>query len=512
MYTILVDGKALYAPNLADEGYDVVSPKLTFELNKAGSLEFILPPNNVMYDQIQKLKSIVQVYDGSEEIFRGRVLHEERDFYRNKSVYCEGDLAFLLDSIQRVYNYQGTLDGLFRYYIDRHNSEVETTKKFVVGQITVTDKNNYVHYSSMQYPNTFDEINEKLIGTHGGYIRTRLQEGVRYIDYIEDYETVSPQIIEFGVNMLDISEYIKADDVFTVLIPLGAKQGSSERRLDIKSVNYGRDYILNRTAVDLFGHIWKTNTWDDVTLPENLLTKGQKYLENGIQMSVSLEMKAVDLHLINVDTQRIRLGDYVRVLSVPHHLDRLFQCTKVSLDLVDPKNSQYDFGLSFSSMTDMQVESNKGNSVLETAVITAQQTADQAKETADQASSDIQIVITEIDTGYVKTEAFESFKTEVDAKLSAVYHVKGSVQTYADLPAEGNTVGDVWNILDTGANYVWTETGWDKLSETIDLSAYALKTEIPTKVSDLTNDSGFIDQTTFDALEARVTALEQRGE
>ena len=511
MYTILIDGKALYIPNLVDEGYDVISPKLTFELNKAGSLEFTLPPNNVMYDQIQKLKSIVQVFDGSEEIFRGRILHEEKDFFRNKSVYCEGDLAFLLDSIQRVYDYKGSLDGLFRQYIDNHNQQVEETKRFVVGEITVTDKNDYIHYSSTQYPNTFDEINEKLIGTHGGYIRTRLKNGVRYIDYIEDYETVSPQIIEFGVNMLDISEYIKADDVFTVLIPLGATQEGSDQRLTITSVNGGKDYIVDQSAVDLFGYIWKINTWDDVTLPENLLTKGQTFLNSGIQMSVSLEMKAVDLHLINVNTQRIRLGDHVGVLSVPHHLDRLFQCTKVSLDLVDPKNSQYDFGLSFSSMTDMQVENNKGNGVLETAVISAQQTADQAKETADQASSDIQIVITDLDTDYVKTESFENFKTEIDAKLSAVYHVKGSVQTYADLPAEGNTVGDVWNILDTGANYVWTETGWDKLSETIDLSAYALKTEIPTKVSDLTNDSGFIDQATFNSLEARVTALEERG-
>lgn len=518
MYTIFVDGKALYAPNLANEGYDVLNPKLTMEMNKAGSLEFILPPNNVMYDQIQKLKSIVQVFDGSEEIFRGRILHEERDFYRRKQVYCEGELAFLLDSIQRVYDYQGTLEGLFRQYITNHNDQVEATKKFTVGQITVTDKNNYVHYSSTQYPDTWSELKEKLINTHGGYIRTRFQDGVRYIDYIEDYETISPQIIEFGVNMLDISEYIKADDVFTVLIPLGATQANNTR-LTIASVNQGKDYIKDDSAVDLFGYVWKVNMWNDVTVPENLKTKGQSYLNKGIQMSVSLEMKAVDLHLINVDTQRIRLGDHIRVLSVPHHLDKFFQCTKISLDLVNPNNSQYDFGVAFSSMTDLQVEVNQGNVSLETAVITAQYTANQAQQsanhaqqTADQATEDIQTVITEIDTGYVKTETFEDFKEEVTAKLSAVYHVKGSVQTYADLPTIGNTVGDVWNILETGANYVWTENGWDKLSETIDLSAYALKTEIPTDVSQLNNDAGYIDQATYDALEARVEALEQRGE
>ena len=84
MYTILIDGKPLYAPNLVNEGYSVLNPKLTMELNKAGSLEFTVPPNNVMYDSIQKLKSIVQVFDGDEEIFRGRVLHDEKDFYKRK--------------------------------------------------------------------------------------------------------------------------------------------------------------------------------------------------------------------------------------------------------------------------------------------------------------------------------------------------------------------------------------------------------------------------------------------
>ena len=48
--------------------------------------------------------------------------------------------------------------------------------------------------------------------------------------------------------------------------------------------------------------------------------------------------------------------------------------------------------------------------------------------------------------------------------LSAVYRVKGSVSTVGGLPTSGNTVGDVYNVSETGANYVWTEEGvWDSL-------------------------------------------------
>lgn len=66
-------------------------------------------------------------------------------------------------------------------------------------------------------------------------------------------------------------------------------------------------------------------------------------------------------------------------------------------------------------------------------------------------------------------------KAEVDSKVSSVYRVKGSVASYANLPTVDVTIGDVYNINDTGANYVATSTTptWDKLSETVDLSGYA---------------------------------------
>lgn len=64
------------------------------------------------------------------------------------------------------------------------------------------------------------------------------------------------------------------------------------------------------------------------------------------------------------------------------------------------------------------------------------------------------------------------------ADVSSIYKVKGSKNTLANLPATGNVIGDVWNIDDTGANYVWTGSDWDKLSETVDLSGYLQKTDI----------------------------------
>ena len=94
--------------------------------------------------------------------------------------------------------------------------------------------------------------------------------------------------------------------------------------------------------------------------------------------------------------------------------------------------------------------------------------------------------------GYNISDAYT--KTEVDGKLAGAFHYKGTVETEADLPKEGNEQGDVWNVSETGANYAWDGEKFDKLSETIDLSAYALKTDLPTKVSELENDAGYLTQ------------------
>ena len=68
-------------------------------------------------------------------------------------------------------------------------------------------------------------------------------------------------------------------------------------------------------------------------------------------------------------------------------------------------------------------------------------------------------------------------KAEVDAKVSSALIFKGSVATYDDLPTDDNVTGDMWNVLDTGANYAWTGEAWDKLSETIDLTPYLTKSD-----------------------------------
>lgn len=65
-------------------------------------------------------------------------------------------------------------------------------------------------------------------------------------------------------------------------------------------------------------------------------------------------------------------------------------------------------------------------------------------------------------------------ESDVDSAIStaitSAYKYKGSVATYQDLPASGNTTGDVWDVQTDGMNYAWTGTGWDALGQYVDTS------------------------------------------
>lgn len=49
------------------------------------------------------------------------------------------------------------------------------------------------------------------------------------------------------------------------------------------------------------------------------------------------------------------------------------------------------------------------------------------------------------------------------SEITGVYKYKGSKATEADLPATGNTLGDVWNVETDSQNYAWDGQKWDGL-------------------------------------------------
>lgn len=347
MYRVYCDGLTLYNSNL--ESLKIFSPSVELELNKTGSFLFTVYPDHPQYNTIQKLRSIITVYQDDYLLFRGRVLDDEIGFHNEKHVTCEGELAFLLDSVQRPYDYSGTVAGVLNLLIDNHNAQVEEAKWFTVGNVTVTDPNDYIVRSNIEYVDTWTELQKKLIDLLGGYIVIRHEGYINYIDYLQDFTLLSPQKITFGKNLLDLKRIRKGADIATALIPLGAKIKDDEgkdtdNRLTIASVHDGLDYIVDEEAADKYGLIFATHTWDDVTEAENLLTKANAHLSNLVNQPETIELTAADLATVDASFSSFHLGTYVKVTSNPHGIDQNFLVTKLSLKLLEPGANRLTLG------------------------------------------------------------------------------------------------------------------------------------------------------------------------
>lgn len=347
MYRVYCDGLPIYNDKL--EGLKIFSPSLDLELNKTGSFSFTLYPDHPYYGSIQKLKSIITVYQEDYLLFRGRVLDDEIGFYNKREVTCEGELAFLLDSIKRPYDFTGSVAEYLALLLESHNAQVDETKRFTLGNVTVTDPNDYIVRSNIDYTDTWKEMNDKLLTLLGGFLSVRHADGVAYLDYLADFALLSPQKIEFGKNLLDQKRIIKGADVATVVIPLGAKLKDAEgkdtdKRLTIETVNGGADFIEDASAISQYGTIVKTVIFDDVTIAENLKAKGQAYLSSLVKLPESIELTAADLATVSTAFSSFHLGTYVDVVSKPHGLNQKFLVRKLSINLLDPAANKLTLG------------------------------------------------------------------------------------------------------------------------------------------------------------------------
>ena len=336
MYKVYCDGALIYESG--DDERTLLNPKVDIEVNKAGSMDFIILPEHISYDKINKLKSCISVKQDGKEIWAGRPTDVLTDFLNRKKVHCEGELAYLNDSVQRPKEYKGvSVIGYLNHLIDNHNAQVDDDKKFKVGVVTVRDSNDYL----LRYTNwetTLKTISEDLVDSLGGYIFIRNEDGVRYIDYLADFMHTNTQKIEFGENMLDFSKNFDTTDVATCVIPLGARLENPKiealgERLTIESVNGGVDSIISQEAAKLYGKISKTVIYDDVKVPANLLKKGTDYLKAAQWERMTLEAKALDLHFVEGSFEQFKVGEYVRVVSKPHGMNANFPLVKMSIKL-----------------------------------------------------------------------------------------------------------------------------------------------------------------------------------
>lgn len=365
MIRIYADGQLLNHP--LNEKKRIHSPRMTAELGKAGSVSFTIPPDHALYNTLKKLKTQITVKWDDDELFRGRCLSFEKNTYNAKQWYCEGDLSYLVDTRQPNDSFSGTVHGLFRKVINHHNATCGEGKEFIIGEITVDDdpitisgtneeiQNDSGEYdyrqiainaSTLDRQTTLDYVNSNIIGYCGGYLRTRRSGNTIFIDLVKEYGETNDQAIEFGVNLLDFAQESTAENIWTVLIPIG------EDGLTIESVNNGSDELVDDAAVAEYGRITKTYVFENVTNANTLLADGQKYLAARLSTPDSFRVLAVDMHYVNPEFKTMKIGQKIRLNTPPHEIDAYYTCTKIEYDFENPDNTEYNFGTPRQTLTE----------------------------------------------------------------------------------------------------------------------------------------------------------------
>jgi hypothetical protein len=168
-----------------------------FVLNAINDFRFEMLPTHPLYEtELEPYLSWIRIKDiKGEIIFRGRVIDLSRKMTANglpvKEYIAECELAYLLDSVQRVREFRGETDvttGEFlRRLITRHNGRVEVEKRIHVVNVNGEDYDPALPESSfiledhkpengslpphdIKYGSTFENIKENLLGEFGGYL------------------------------------------------------------------------------------------------------------------------------------------------------------------------------------------------------------------------------------------------------------------------------------------------------------------------------------------------------
>ena len=399
------DKRLIYAPN--NRNALVLSPKLTREVSKGGSLSFTMTRDHEQYESLQKMSTCISVEQDNKEIWRGRVLSHEADWYNRRVIYCEGALSYFNDSAITPFNYEGRLAQFLQHLIDAHNQQCGSMKmkRFELGTVTAALGDLVVHYGDRDsygvgedYGSTWDIIDKMVLKTYGGYAYCTFDAAtgnnvLNYCDQAYEADRLVNQTIEYGVNLLDFTEKTDTNSLFTRVYPMGSKHTVEETKWKWKFLWWGEKYtesheerygisgtdaatvnkylpkgysyrldssdgdcgwIQNDAAAAKFGIVSALGEYDTDS-DNDTFAAGVQDLQKNSLMVTSYTVKAVDLRDAGYDKDRLTFASYAHIISKPHSIDVIMLCTKLVEPLDQPDKKEYTFGMTRQTLTDRQV-------------------------------------------------------------------------------------------------------------------------------------------------------------
>ena len=364
MYQITCDEHIIYDPR--DDELVVLNPKCKLKINTVGEASFTILPTHPHYGKFTPLKSIFEIKQDGETIFRGRMTGDKKDFSNRISVDLEGIMGILNDTIVPPFSFpedfpeaglwENDVEYFLNWVLNRHNErQVGFFHRLRIreGGVTVTPPDGALVFSTTEYMTTWEVIG-KLMEVCGGFICIQYDTDANYVDYVTELSETNKQEISFGGNLLDLVNSNDAMTTYSAVLPLGGVPEGSEARLTIADLPDGDidedlvksgEYVYSRSAVDAFDWICVSPsdaTWDDVLDAEELKTRAAELLKGrSSTLAQTITIKGIDLAFTDELIESFRIYKNLKVNAPAHGVEgAIYPLTELTIDILKPQNTK----------------------------------------------------------------------------------------------------------------------------------------------------------------------------
>lgn len=402
-------------PAASESAINILDPTVKGEMGNAESMDFSVQPGTPYYDAFIQMRTYIRVDYGTGNdkvtIFYGRVLTISDGYFGERKIHCEGALAFLNDSFypgtkesERV---KTTIKQHITKVLNNHNAQLnDPNRQILLGEVPGNYSNNIasaqrIADATRAFGNSSwtssKSLLEDLKSHYGGMFRIRYEGGHCYLDWLNHFfrRTLNAQEVRVGKNLLDLSNSSAVSNIFTAIIPIGKTTSGDNPiyitgyRTDIHTGNYltvpqitqlyssaqldsgyhnAEDYAA---AIDNYGLIFKPVNFDEAHTQQKLLELAAEWIKDNYQGGVtSFSVKAVDMYLLGEDTDKLLLGDRVKLIfpvgeasnddSFSTYTTSIIRtCTGFTFPLYNPENSQFTFGIPANALSKTYGENSK---------------------------------------------------------------------------------------------------------------------------------------------------------
>ena len=344
--------------NAADESAPIVlEPEVTLEKNDPGSFVFTVPADNPYYGKLGLKNTVVSVEEDGNELFMGYITQMNKTFDLGIEVTCEGELGYLQDRDCIVEDKAYTVQELTALALTPDSQYggrfAQEGKAFNLGTVTVEKpESDRETKESKSITDCWSLLISNLVGRYGGYLRLRkvikMENGVRvyrrYLDYMSDIPDRTEQVIQFGVNLLDLSYYSKSNTIVNSVIVMGYETKAYWFWTKTNPITV---MVQNDASIKQFGLCQRIITVDGTgSSRDSLQKKGLEELQkyNYEQATRSITINAADLVDTGVDTDRLEFLKKTRVISEAHGVKDWILCTREVIPLDAPEEKEFCFG------------------------------------------------------------------------------------------------------------------------------------------------------------------------